>query len=191
MHRQLIATLGRTLGGHYAAALGWPRTKACAGCGKSFTVLYRCTRCRERILCGKECQTMDWAGHKHVCTKIAPLYEIRDFLLGSDAAGDKSHDAFKKALLGPGFETIASAVFALDGIKAGACIMRGSPGIFSAGPWDPANAVGSSAELQRANCRWTDSCVAIGAAVHVAPRLRSYLVTTREVLAGERLTVGS
>jgi hypothetical protein len=42
----------------------------CVVCGARGSKLFRCTRCKERYYCGKECQLQDWKDHKRVCRKV-------------------------------------------------------------------------------------------------------------------------
>lgn len=184
MARQLQSVMGATLLRDYARVFGWPRTNACAVCGKAFVPLFYCTRCNARYLCGKACQAIDWhTEHKYVCNKISPCFVVRDFctdsVVGTDLAAELK---FKTALLGPRASNVATAVFATRFVSAGSKVMRmrPHPPVLSS-ERHPTYSIGTTICATRANCKWT--------VYSHAPRCRAYLRTTRAVFAGERLVV--
>jgi len=45
----------------------------CKSCGKpeyGEIVLKRCSNCKEKLYCSRECQTSDWPAHKKICKKV-------------------------------------------------------------------------------------------------------------------------
>jgi endogenous inhibitor of DNA gyrase (YacG/DUF329 family) len=187
MRRQLQSVLGATTLKPYSYVFGWPRTTACAFCGASYVRLYRCTRCDARFFCSKACQIIDWrAEHKRACTHIAPCFDVRDFCTGPMEADDLQ---FRNALLGPHRADIGSAVFASTDIAPGTPVMRMRPRPpVLASDKHPTHSVGTTVCAARANCKWRSFRRAPGVPVHM-PRLRAALLTTRAVIAGERLVV--
>ncbi|KAJ7346964.1 hypothetical protein DFH08DRAFT_869925 [Mycena albidolilacea] len=47
---------------------------SCSVCGKSGEI-FRCSGCKTRFYCGRECQTSDWKSHKRPCAAAPKWYD--------------------------------------------------------------------------------------------------------------------
>ncbi|KDR72151.1 hypothetical protein GALMADRAFT_126628 [Galerina marginata CBS 339.88] len=55
-----------------------PSTPTCSVCkkpGNDTITIQRCSGCRSRFYCGRECQNSDWRAHKAICGKTVQWYD--------------------------------------------------------------------------------------------------------------------